>query len=201
MFKPVKANLFLITCLLVILASSACQLSAVLPSKPTPTSPVSAAGACEYQTEPTDQDIRYALNFPKGVFQSPEWERTYSVGDMRTAVTWTNDDGGLAYLEHILWSCGYSQQEIDEYFSDETLTGVILQYYDDVRQTAVCSRSRDLKLHEFSAAFEGTPYLMRLWIKQVSSTRVLYMLMAFPEDQEWALDKYSQVVFPSLKAC
>jgi hypothetical protein len=178
----------------------ACNLSAPF-STGSIDEPASGSADCESGTEPTQEDIQYVLASPGNTFRSEAWDRSYTVGDGYITATWTDDQAALGYLEYTLRNCGYTQEDFNAYFSEENRF-YILANYEDVQETAHCSnRSERLDLYEYDAVIYDTAYQLRLWTKQVSATRFMYLLLVFPEDSRRRLDQASQQIFPRLDSC
>jgi hypothetical protein len=158
---------------------------------------------CRVSTDPTEQDVQYALAFTGSTFETNDWKRSYTVETFRVSITWLNDaEGALAYLERLIYSCGYNQTDMENYYSEENFTKVIFRDYQEVTRQARCSNKEDeLTLYEFTAQSQGQDYLIRYWVKLDSTTRVLTMLLAFPIKSKELLDKYAKEVFPTLSAC
>ncbi len=170
------------------------------PATPTP-APIPQH--CTNSAGPTQADIDYALAYPGKTFAASDWEQTYNTENQRVSVAWTSqNDGALAYLEYLPYDCGYTQADLDEFFSPENIAGVILQNYQNPQPLAQCRQDAEkLTLYEYRTSLHDTSYLVRLWVRPVSNTRVLYFLLTFPEESRSTLDKYAQTMFPALTSC
>jgi len=165
--------------------------------------PLSIPGDCESATEPTEQDVEYVLGFAGNTFESSDWQRSYTVAPDRASVTWLNHgEGTVAFLEYLIYSCGYTQADMDDHFSEQNFEDIIFRDYENLQSIATCTDIEgDLTLHEFTAEVHETDYVIRFWIKLDSKTRVLDMMIVFPEVSETELDKYAREVFPELSSC
>ena len=83
---------------LLVLFVSACGMpSALVPTstpKPIPTEiiqPTQFESPGCVSPEPTQDDIDRALSFAGKMFDTADWERSYSVAETRAAVTWLNN--------------------------------------------------------------------------------------------------------------
>jgi len=181
----------------------ACE-STFLPRSAVPTVPsVPVASDCAKMTEPTDEDIKFALGFTGDTFDS-SWQRTYRIENMRVKVTWKNSENAVAYLDYLIYSCGYTQADWDYYFSDQTMREVLFRDYQNVNRTASCAEAVDkLALFEFTAQFRNEDYRIRYWAmpKTLGVTRFLMMMLVFPETSRTELDRYSRTLFPPLVSC
>jgi hypothetical protein len=169
----------------------------------TPT-PSPTPSDCSTQTEPTEQDVNYALTFSGNIFETDDWQRSHTVASMRTSVTWLNDSvGALAYLEYLIYSCGYDQDDIEKYYSEQNFQEVIFSgNYQNMQRIAQCTDvTGELTLHEFRGVWQDEEYLFRMWVKLDNRTRVLSLLLVFPENSSDLLDKYSIKNFPTLDSC
>jgi hypothetical protein len=165
--------------------------------------PMSVPGDCEAATEPTEQDVEYVLGYTGNTFESSDWQRSYTVGPDRVTVTWLNhDEGAVVFLEYLVCSCGYTQADVDDHFSEQNFEDVIFMDYENLQRIATCTDiGGDLTLHEFTAEVHETGYVIRFWIKLDSKTRVLDMMLVFPRGSEMELDKYARERFPELSSC
>lgn len=198
---PTRKYLIAFLALSLVLLSPACSLQDFLPLVATPT-PTAFPDDCKANTEPTGQDIEYSLGFAGDIFQKPEWERSYTVGNMRTSVSWlSKDQAAVAYLEYVIFSCGYTQAELDAYYSEETFSDVLFAQYANLHLEAMCgNKEGDLSLRQYTADLEDEGYNLFYWIKEDTGTRVLAFLLSFPQTSA-ELDKYAREVFPELSSC
>jgi len=178
-------------------------MSAVLSCRFLPQTPLSIPNDSDSATEPTRQDVEYVLGFPGNTFESSDWQRSYTVQSDRVSVTWLNDgEGALAFLDYLVYSQGYAQADVDDYFSEQNFEDILLRDYENPRRIATCTDAEgDLTLHEFAAEVNETDYVIRFWIRLDSTTRVLNMMIVFPEASEAKLDRYARQVFPELSSC
>ncbi|MBN2007039.1 MAG: hypothetical protein JXA21_27055 [Anaerolineae bacterium] len=163
----------------------------------------STADVCGQSREPSEKDVKFLLGFTGDTFASDEWQRSYSAEDLRATVTWANDlEGGVAYAEYLLYNCGYTQNDLDLYFTEQNFKDIIFREYQNVQLVTNCAtEDASLTLYEFSAIWEDEPYSLRYWVKLDSQTRVLTMMLAFPGSSIALMDHYAGVLFPNLQAC
>lgn len=169
---------------------------------PVPT-PTANPADCYKVTEPSSQDVQRTLEFSEKVFPAAGWQRSYTVGDQRVRVSWTNDEeGALAYWEYLLYACGYTSANLEEYFSAQNIKEVIFQSYQNLQPRRTCTHSNGiLTLHEFTAELNDTTYEIRYWIKTDDETHILTVTLVFPQSSGELLDKYANDLFPELEAC
>lgn len=195
-------------CLIILLFLLACQLPGLKPVTPTP-QPIptrqieilpTLTPVC-ISEEPTQRDIDRALAFTGEMFQNDEWERSYMVMSGRVGVTWLNNPvGAVAYLEALIFPCGYEEPDLNAYF-DADNWDIIFENYDEYEIVAECKSNNGLRLYEIESINEGLDYNIRYWVKNDTDTRVITMMMTFPVDAEALLDEYASRLFPSLSIC
>ncbi len=160
-------------------------------------------GDCAQSSQPTDQDVKDALNYTGSAFSSTDWERSYTVTADRVAVTWLNNAAGaLGYLEDLVYPCGYTQSDVDTFFSEQNLKDVILQNYDRPELKSSCSINKQkLDLYEMTAWLHEQTYLVRIWVSQPSDTRLVYVFLTYPESGADSLQQMAQSLYPMLPVC
>jgi hypothetical protein len=187
----------------------ACELPGLRSAEPTPQivptqeiqSPLPTLEPVCISDEPTQEDIDRGLAFTGNIFASPEWERSYAVMDGRVGVTWYNDTlGAVAYLEVLIFPCGYEEPDLDAYFSDENWE-VIFENYDGYEIVSECKMNNGLQLYEVGASNMGFDYYINYWVRNDADTRVVTMMMTFPVESTDLLDEYSSRIFPTLSTC
>lgn len=182
-----------------LLLFSACELSAL----PTPTSTPSIIPTLDpscVSPQPTQDDIDRALSFTGKLFDTPNWERSYSVMEGRVAVTWLHVDGFLAYLEALIYPCGYKEDDIDIYFSDQNWK-IILSNYESYELETGCRKDEGLRLYELSVVADSIEYEMRYWVVSDTNTRVITLMLVFPLGFENMMNDYANNIFPTLETC
>jgi hypothetical protein len=158
---------------------------------------------CESHVNPTEDDLDYVLGFPGTAFDGPGWDRSFTVEPLRVTATWLDEDqGGLGYIDYLVYSCGLARDDLDEYASEDVLYTVLFADYQDVsRLTSCTSEDGTVTLQEIAGGFEGTDYRIRYWIMPRGETRLLTMTLAMPSDLLSSLDDYASKVFPQLPSC
>ena len=151
--------------------------------------------------EPTQDDIDRALSFTGKMFDTADWKRSYNVAETRVSVTWLSDSlGSVAYLEALIFSCGYEEIDIDDYFTDDDWD-IIFENYESYEITDECINEDGLRLYEFEADSLGSDYFIRYWAKPDSDHRLITMMMTFPFQNIGALNDYAYRLFPTLTTC
>jgi hypothetical protein len=151
--------------------------------------------------EPTQQDIDRALSFTGNVLDTTEWDRSYTVESNRVAVTWLNDTrNSVAYLEALIFPCGYEEPDVDQYFNDENWK-TIFHNYESYAARAICKTNAGLRLYEFSARDQGNEYEIRFWAQNDTDHRVLTVMLVFPTSRAVLVDTYALRLFPKLMNC
>ena len=169
---------------------------------PTPTETEIPPVQCAEARSPTDEDVEYTLAFADKVLVPDEWQRTYEVKVDRVNATYHGPEGGFVALEYLIYPCGYTSADIDEFFSRESLEQVIYANYQDPRVVDDCrDDGEQLLLFEISTESQGTTYAIRHWVLTDHPTRVLNMLIAYPEENRENLDELGRKLFPQLVSC
>lgn len=150
--------------------------------------------------EPSDADVEKILTFGRESFDSTQWVKSYTVEPYKITLTRRNDPiQAIAYSEYLIFTCGYTQDDMNNYFNDEGFS-IIFSDYESYSLGNFCETS-GLSLYEYNLVDEGAPFQARYWVKQDTDTRILVYMLVFPEASSGALDQYSQKIFPSLSAC
>ncbi|CAG0952506.1 hypothetical protein ANAEL_00144 [Anaerolineales bacterium] len=191
---------------------SSCGKPAAAPPTATPTptippptkteeAPLPTVTAACISPEPTQKDIDRVLSFTEGTFDVAEWERSYTVAENRVSVTWLNNpSGAIAYLEAIIFPCGYEEPDLNNYYSDENWK-TIFQYYENYELVDECKRDDGLRLYEFKTQNQGFEYGVKYWVKNDTDTRVISMMIVFPLELNAMMGDYSTRLFPTYPNC
>jgi hypothetical protein len=152
--------------------------------------------------KPTKTDVERALSFTGNTFDTAEWSRSYTVNDQnRVAVTWLNNtQGALAYLEALIFPCGYEEPDIDNYFSGENWK-IIFQYYESYKLINSCKGDDGLRLYQFAAQAQGIAYEIRYWVRNDTNNRLISLMLTFPASNPMLMDSYARRIFPTLVSC
>lgn len=150
--------------------------------------------------EPTDKDVQFTLSFGRDLFSTAQWVKSYTVEPYKISISRHNDtEGSVAYLEYLMYNCGYGQKELSDYFNDQSFN-IVFGSYDSHTLANFCE-IKSLSLYEYDLVSKGQNYFARYWVKQASDTRVLVMMLVYPTDSQGTLDRYSKQLFPQLSAC
>ncbi len=184
----------------------ACQTySPLIAPTPTPINvptPTFSFVNCEDATDPTQEDIDFSLDYGNGLYELPNWERSYTVESGRVSVSWINNDASaVAYVDYLVFICGYTSPELEEHFSGE-YWDILFQNYESYEPVMHCGRfDRGLTLNEFSAISDGYEYQVRYWIRPQTENRVFTMFLVFPVDADSVMNSYAERMFPTLVSC
>jgi len=150
--------------------------------------------------EPTQGDIDRALSFSGEILETAEWEKSYTVAENRVSVTWLNNPlGAVAYLEALIFPCGYEEPDLNNYYDENW--GTIFQNYESYELLDECKRNDGLRLYEFKTQNMGFEYGINYWVKNDTETRVISMMVVFPLESKLLLDEYSSMLFPGYSTC
>ncbi len=134
------------------------------------------------------------------LFEPPLWSSESSLQSNRTTATWKSDTyGAVAYLEYLHYDCGYTEAQIDTYYSPENWA-LIFSGYDSYTKSAEC-RYKDTRLYQFDVHFRGSDYAVRYWVVPATDTRVFGLMLVFPVEQQATLAQYSGHLFPQFPSC
>lgn len=184
-------NKFYIFALVLLLSACGSKPQAETISKP--------GTGCE-SLQPREADIQYALNFGKELFTEADWQRSYTVEELKAYVSWTHRNiAAIADVSMLLFCDPGGTQDLGGYFSPETLQAM-LAAYDQTLIVSSCKKD-DLLLYEIDAIEENVRYDIRLWAQALNETRALTVLVVFPKDENALLKTYSQKFFPQLASC
>jgi hypothetical protein len=154
---------------------------------------------CGY-IEPSQEDLNKVLAFGADLFKSDDWVKSYSVEPYKVTVTHHNDAAfAVAYTEYLIYTCGYGQTEMDEYFNDEGFA-IVFDGYESYNLAKFCE-VESLALYKFNAIDEGAEYDVNYWVEQSDDNHVLVMMLVFPKGNTAVLDEYSKRLFPNLTTC
>jgi hypothetical protein len=194
----IKFSILLITAIFL----SACEIpGAVLatPSLPSVGQPVVTPGCIS--REPTQADIDHALTYAGKIFSGIDWVRSYTVETNRVYVTWSNGPlNALAFTEALIFECGYTDSDIDAYFSGENWN-TIFANYESYQAISECKSTNKLRLYQFTAQKAGFEYAIKYWTLNDTDTRVMELMIVFPVDSKSLMDEFSSRLFPELTSC
>lgn len=150
--------------------------------------------------EPAEEDVRFALSIGQDLFSKPEWVKSYTVEPYQVRLTRLNDtESAVAYIEYLMYNCGYGQADLDERFSQASFA-IVFQNYESHAQTNFCEEG-NLALYEYDLVNDEYPYAARYWVKQQSDTRLLIVMLVFPRENSTLMDTYATRLFPDLASC
>jgi len=181
-------SLFLIFCVLNVILLASCA----------PAAPSGPRDQCGF-IEPTQQDVNKVLSFGGDTFSSTNWVKSYTVEPYKVTLTRHNDaDSAVAYIEYLIYTCGYTQADMDAYFSEEGFA-IVFDEYESYTETAFCE-IESLALYQFDAVDEGANYDVNYWVEQTDDNHMLVMMLVFPKGSP-QLVEYSAKLFPKLTGC
>jgi hypothetical protein len=152
-------------------------------------------------SKPAQADIDSALAYTGDLFNEPEWQQTYTVSDGSVAVTWSNDNlGAVAYLEALIFPCGYEEPDLNNFFNEENWK-VVFANYESYEAVSECKTDSGLRLYQFKAAEQGYDYDIKYWARNDTDTRVMGVMIVFPVESNSLMDEYSSDLFPDLTSC
>lgn len=171
----------------------------VLISACTPAAQTGPRDQCGF-IEPTQDDVNKILSFGQDAFSSTNWIKSYTVEPYKITLSRHNDvEQAVAYTEYLIYTCGYGQTEMDQYFNDEGFN-IVFEGYESHAMAAFCEVT-NLALYRFDLVDEGIEYTANYWVEQTDDYHVLVMMIVFPRSSTGLIDNYSTQLFPQLKIC
>jgi hypothetical protein len=150
--------------------------------------------------EPSQEDVRFALEFGQTPFNQPDWVKSYTVEPYLITLFRQNEsEGAVTYVWYRMFNCGYGQDELNEIFSQQEFDAVFANYESHTLYNFCEEES--LALYEYALEDEGESYAARYWVQQSSDTRLLVVMLVFPSDSMPLMNGYAKQVFPDLVAC
>lgn len=207
-------------------ASPAADMPALLPPTPTPGSasaegtaepalpeeatavlalptdePVTLATPVCIDSAPTQADIDRALAFSGKIFDTGDWERTYTVAGDKVAVSWYSASiPAIVNLEALIFPCGYEDLDLDVYFNDEGWS-IIFSNYQGYEYVNECRDDQGLRLYNLIAIDQGAAYNVRYWVLSDTPTRVISLMVVMPGEAAAEMDEIAYALFPQLSFC
>jgi hypothetical protein len=134
------------------------------------------------------------------VFEPGRWELQYGEHPALISVGWfEHDTEAIAHSQYLLYNCGYTQAEVDDFYDDANMD-VMLGGYDSWTETARCEAD-GLTLREYEVRYTGKPYAVRFWIQPVNDTRVRDIHLGYWPEDTAEMDEYARRLFPALVSC
>lgn len=153
------------------------------------------------EAAPTETDIERALSFPGGLFDSADWERSYTVYEDRVFVYWQNPViPSIVNLEAVIFPCSYEEPDLDSFFSADAWA-VVFGNYESYQYVSECRDDRGLRLYNFIAVTEGEAYQVRYWTLNDTANRIVTFMVVLPLDASAQMDEIAYALFPQLQAC
>lgn len=151
-------------------------------------------------TPATEQDFAEAIQIGDGIFEPEIWDLKSGEHPALISVGWfDNASEGIAHSQYLLYNCGYTQAEVDEFYNDAGMD-VMLGGYKAHQLTDECERD-GVTLREYDLDYDGKPFIMRFWIQAVNEKRVRDIHLAFSADDQPMMDDYAARLFPNLASC
>lgn len=151
--------------------------------------------------EPTQADIDRALNFTGNLFETPDWERSYTVSDDSVAVNWYSENlFSVVFLEALVFPCSYEDLDLDGFFNVDNWQ-IILGNYQSFQLETECRNDSGLRLYEFTAVDQGYEYAIRYWAISDTDTRVVTFMVVLPVESPDLMEEYAYALFPQLTSC
>lgn len=150
--------------------------------------------------EPTDAEVKKVLTFGEGLFNSADWVKSYTVDPYKVTLTRRNDAvQAIAYSEYLIFTCGYSQTDLGNYFNDEGFN-IIFSDYESHTLAKFCEQS-GTSLYEYDLVDSNINYKARYWVKQEDEKHIFVYMLVFLQSDPGSMDTFSKQLFPLLTTC
>ncbi|HCR70948.1 MAG TPA: hypothetical protein DIW23_05860, partial [Anaerolineae bacterium] len=151
--------------------------------------------------EPTQDDVDRALSFTGKLFDTQDWERTYTVGVDKVSVTWYSERlTSIAFLEALIFPCGYEELDLDYFFSVDNWV-IVFGNYQSYEYVDECRLDSGVRLYQFITVDQGFEYDVHYWVVNDTDTRVISMMVVMPIESQVLIDEFSYSLFPQLPEC
>ncbi|GAB4497924.1 MAG: hypothetical protein OHK003_08220 [Anaerolineales bacterium] len=150
---------------------------------------------------PAQADIDRALSFPGAVFDTDDWERTYTVSTDKVIVSWYNDTiPSIVNLEALIFPCQYEEVDLDLFFSADSWS-IIFGNYQSYQYLGGCRNDSGLRLYHLNAVDQDIQYQVRYWVVNDTPTRVITFMLVLPTNADAQMDEFAYSLFPMLTTC
>lgn len=150
--------------------------------------------------QPTENDVKYGLEFGKELFTEVNWQRSYTVKELQSTISWTHRTmSALADVTVYMFCDEVGTDDVTWFYSEDALK-IMFEGYDEATLVSSCGKDR-LLLYEVDAVEEGQQYKIRLWAEPLNKSRLLSVLLTFPIEESDLLLKYGEEFFPDLPVC
>lgn len=175
------------------------QAETPIVSQPTGEEPPAFTQAC-IDPAPTQADIDRALSITGGLFETGDWERTYTVASDKVLVSWYSESiPSIVNLEALVFPCGYEDLDLDLFFNDEGWS-IIFGNYQGYEYVNECRDDQGLRLYNLIAVDQGVSYNVRYWVLSDTPTRVISLMVVMPVEAA-EMDEIAYALFPQLQTC
>jgi hypothetical protein len=148
----------------------------------------------------TEADFDQAVAIGEGVFEPERWELKTLEHQALISVGWFEHDiEALAHVQLLLYNCGYTQAEVDNFYGEANMN-VMLGGYLSHTLTAQCTHD-GLTLREYDVDYDGQPYKVRFWIEPLNETRVRDVHLGFFPEDIAEMEEYARRLYPDLPSC
>lgn len=147
-----------------------------------------------------DTDIENLLALVGDTFSAENWTQQLQAQDMKTIATWFSDDpSAVANLDYLHYDCGMSDEQLKLFYSEEGIE-MLFGNYDSYESVDSCEEGETL-LFEFTAVSDGYDYNVLYWVKPLSPTRAMTLMLVMSQDNPALLAETAGQLFPELPTC
>ncbi|MBK7452065.1 MAG: hypothetical protein IPJ47_22750 [Anaerolineales bacterium] len=144
-----------------------------------PDQPVTLATPVCIDSAPMQPDIDRALAFSGKLFETGDWERTYTVTNDVVQVSWYSAlIPAIVNLELHIFPCGYEEPDLNTFFNTDGWN-IIFGNYQSYQYVTECRNNNGLRLYEFIAVDQGVEYNVRYWSVNDTNNRIITFMIVF----------------------
>lgn len=133
-------------------------------------------------------------------FVAGDWTQEVETYTEKTTATWlSNNLGAVAYLEYLHYDCGVSEEQLKAFYSAEGFQ-TLFENYTSYEPTVSCAED-DTRLFEFNAVNNDYDYSVLYWVKPLTPTRAMTLMVVVPQNNPAALAELAGQLFPELPTC
>ena len=163
--------------------------------------PVTLATPVCIDSAPMQADIDRALAFSGKLFETGDWERTYTVTNDVVQVSWYSAlIPAIVNLELHIFPCGYEEPDLNTFFNTDGWN-IIFGNYQSYQYVTECRNNNGLRLYEFIAVDQGVEYNVRYWSVNDTNNRIITFMIVLPIQSPDLMEQYSYSLFHALQSC
>jgi hypothetical protein len=157
---------------------------------------------CPDTRTPLD-DMSLVLDHYGPAFRRDSWSLsvTDNWASNNMMFVWSPSNGATSIASAVLlmWPCGVTDEQVEAYYTDETLD-IVVGAYDSHTLTASCTIG-GVRIYDFDLSRQDGDYAGRFWVEIVGPTRVVQGNLTVPANEAASLDDYGRILYPRSFNC